>query len=288
MSIHSAIYEGDIRHRRFSRVDHEFRYRLFLLYVDLDELPTLFRGRWLWSTARANLAWFRRRDHLGSPDQPLAESVRDLVATHAGYRPAGPIRLLTHFRYFGFAMNPISLYYCFDDGERVEFVVAEVNNTPWGEQHCYVLDARSANASARVLALRTAKEFHVSPFLGMDFDYEFRLNIPGSSLAIDIENHRRGASGQRAEFDAQLRLRRRPLDGRGLARVLCRYPLLTTRIFVAIYWQAFRLWRKRLPYVPHPKSSPPCAAQSISPASMLTPPNAEGPVKSPTFQESLP
>lgn len=113
MSVKSCIYEGEVRHRRFAPVNHEFRYRLFLMYVDLEELPALFRRRWLWSAGRPNLAWFRRGDHLGPANQPLADSVRDLVAARTGHRPTGPIRLLTHFRYIGFATNPISLYYCF-------------------------------------------------------------------------------------------------------------------------------------------------------------------------------
>ena len=124
-------------------MNHVFRNRLFLMYVDLEELQTLFHRRWLWSTNRLNLAWFRRGDHLGPARQPLVDSVRDLVVARTGHRPAGPIRLLTHFRYFGFAMNPISLYYCFNANEQVEVVVAEVTNTPWGEQHSYVLDVRN-------------------------------------------------------------------------------------------------------------------------------------------------
>jgi DUF1365 family protein len=143
MSLKSCIYEGEVRHRRFRPIGHEFRNRLFMLYVDLEELPTLFCRRWLWSTDRMNLAWFRRSDHLGPASQPLAESVRKLVAARTGCWPTGPIRLLTHFRYFGFAMNPISLYYCFNADEYVESVVIEVTNTPWGEQHSYVLDVRN-------------------------------------------------------------------------------------------------------------------------------------------------
>jgi hypothetical protein len=160
-------------------VEHAFDYRLFMMYLDLDEAPGLFGRRWFWSVGRRTLAWLKREDHLGDPARPLADAVRDLVAERTGRRPAGPIRLLTHLRYFGYCFNPVSFYYCFDEAdERVETIVAEVNNTPWGEQHLYVLPASESRGSGTHLQFLRQKEFHVSPFMPMDIRYDWRFSQP--------------------------------------------------------------------------------------------------------------
>ena len=109
--LHSAIYEGVVRHRRSAPQPHAFRYRMAQLYLDLDEIDTVFRGRWLWSAGRRNLAQFRRADFLGPPERPLKEAVKDRVEAAIGERPAGPVRLLTHLRYAGVVFNPVSFYY---------------------------------------------------------------------------------------------------------------------------------------------------------------------------------
>lgn len=248
--MHSALYRGWLRHRRFAPRAHAFAYPLFMAYLDLAELDEVFRGRWLWSTRRAALARFARADHLGDPAQPLDAAVRAAVEQHTGHRPAGPIRLLTHLRYFGYCFNPVSFYYCFDiAGERVEQVVAEVNNTPWGERHCYVLE-RTAGAGGAHLAARSVKAMHVSPFMPMDLAYDWHFSAPRERLAVHMALSP-GRGGARV-FDATLRLAREPMSAARMAAALVRHPLMTAQVIAAIHWQALRLWLKGVPVFTHP------------------------------------
>lgn len=246
--MHTCLYEGTVWHRRHEPFDHRFRYGVSFLYIDLDEVAAAFCGRWLWSARRPTVAWFRREDYLGPPEQPLVQSVRDLLAAHGLESLQGPIRLLTHPRYFGFLINPVSFYFCYDsDGETLRAVVAEVTNTPWGERHNYVI--RAADQEKQAVFSRTLeKEFHVSPFLPMDMTYHWQLSSPGQQLKIHIDARKRGNS----VFSATMSLVQRPWTTPNLRRALWRFPLMTHRVASAIYWQALQLWWKGATYYPHP------------------------------------
>lgn len=237
--MNSAIYVGRVGHRRYRPVEHAFAYSLFMMYLDLDEVDHLFEGRWLWSARRPAPAWFRRRDYLGDPARPLAGEVRDLVERRLGRRPTGPIRLLTHLRYWGYCFNPVSFYFC-HEGEAIPAVVAEITNTPWNERHAYVLPGPGVH--------RMRKEFHVSPFMGMEQEYEWRIPAPDRDLRIHMENFERGER----VFDATLTLERREISGRALAGALLRHPFMTGKAIAGIYWQALRLRMKRAPFHAHP------------------------------------
>jgi hypothetical protein len=247
----SCIYEGRVRHRRFLPVTNTFWYRLFMMYLDLSELDGVFEGHLLWSVGAPNLAYFRRRDHLGDPRVPLDRSVRDLVEARLGERPEGPIRILTHLRYFGHCFNPVSFYYCYDRaGEAVEAIVAEVHNTPWGEEHCYVLGKSSDEHGVREWKQhRFTKAFHVSPFMDMGLDYDWRFREPGHRIRVHFNSY----DGSRKVFDATLSLERRAINSKNLRRVLLAYPPMTLKVVAMIYWQALRLTWKGAPFYPHPK-----------------------------------
>ena len=251
----SCIYEGQVRHRRFSPRRHEFNYSMYMMFIDLDELTNLFNRYWLWSSRRFNLAWFRRSDHLNAEMPSLRQAVSDKLYEHTGKHAEGPIRLLTHCRYFGFGFNPVSFYYCYDSNDtHVQHIVAEVNNTPWGEQYCYVLsDADNVapmNDNNTHKQYKPVKDFHVSPFMPMNIDYDWRFNEPDKRLAVHMQNF----IDEKKLFDATLDLKYKPINSATMARVLVQYPLITAKVVAGIYFEAFRLLLKRVPIFDHPSN----------------------------------
>lgn len=252
--MNSALYVGYTRHRRFSPHAHAFRYPMFMVYLDLTELEQVFAGRWLWSTKARNLAEYRRSDYFGEPSLSLSDAVRARVEAESGHRPLGPIRVLSHLRYFGYSFNPVVFYYCFaPDGITLEAILAEITNTPWRERHAYVLSIDSSELHGNCWHWKFDKRFHVSPFLPMGLHYDWRFQAPAEHLRVHMDVHNEHGK----QFDATLTLGRQEITGSNLAKALIRYPAMSLSVLAKIYWQALLIRWKRNPFYDHPKPSQP-------------------------------
>jgi DUF1365 family protein len=245
LGLATAIHVGHVAHRRFEPIEHGFRYRIFMPLFDLDELPELLDHIPLWSARRPAPARFRRSDYLGDPATPLADAARDLVATRTGDRPGGPVRVLTNPRYWGVGFNPVSFYFLHGAGveQRVEAMIAEVTNTPWGERRSYVLGAGDGGFTGNF-----EKLLHVSPFMPMEQSYEWRASEPGERISVSIRSH----EDERRVFEASLHLRRREITPRTMSRLLFSYPPMTLATIARIYGHAIALKLKGAPYFSNP------------------------------------
>ncbi|CAB4882486.1 unannotated protein [freshwater metagenome] len=238
----AALYTGLLEHRRLTPAEHGFSLPVQMALVDLSALPGVFDHLPFWSARRPAAVWLRRADYGDGGSGPLDTFVRDLVLQRIGMRPTGPVRMLTNLRTLGYVFNPLTVYFCGERGASDQAVVLEVSNTPWGERHWYVVPDPQAGAA------RFPKELHVSPFLTMEGDYRFTLEGPDDILRLGLELERAGDP----VFQARLVLRRRTLTPRTAVRSLLERPFMTYRVTAEIHLQALKLWRKGVPFVPHP------------------------------------
>jgi DUF1365 family protein len=250
-----GIYVGTLRHRRFSPTPHAFTYSIFMPLLDVDRIPELMAVSRMTSYNGRNLAAFDDRDHFGDPTRSLRARIEDSADGAGVALPDGPIFLLTHLRYAGYAFNPISLYYCYERAGRLTRVLAEVNNTYGGRQLYWLTRDAAGGPSFRA---RVAKALYVSPFIAAEVDYGFSMTAPGESLIAHMDVHRSqdpvadvgpSASPPRV-LDATLSLRRRPWTAGAIRFALLRFPLMTTKVIASIHWQALRLYLKGVPVVP--------------------------------------
>lgn len=263
----SAIYEGTVRHRRNSPKVHQFDFRFFMLLLDLDEIDAVFRWQPFWSAKRWALCRFKAKDHLKEFAETgnLRDRVLAALQSNGIKKSIGPIRLLTQLSYLGYTMNPVSFFYCYSlAGNTIEAVIAEVNNTPWGEQHLYVISANQLTPNSTIRSEDIPKEFHVSPFFEMAMNYRMAFSAPGKTLAVKIENHSitkdspdsNAHASTSKHLDVTMRLKRKELTGLSLNGLLIRYPAISFQVVAGIYWQALKLYLKKIPFVPHPKTLP--------------------------------
>ncbi len=249
LSTKSYIYTGTIRHRRLTPFNHFFSYPLFMTYLDLNTIQKTIKRSWIWNINKPALISFRREDYHGKHKTTIDSSVRKTIYNKIGYKVKGPIRLLTHLRYFGYCFNPVSFYYCFNEKDtEVDIILAEVTNTPWNERHSYIIKNKINNDKNSNLTAEFEKKLHVSPFWGMDHEYEWLFSEPKNNLMINMINYKDGEK----VFDATLNMKRYPLTLIELLKHVLRFPFITFVVVFRIHWNALKLYLKKAPFFIHP------------------------------------
>ena len=231
-------------------MSNEFTYTGLFYFLDLDEVPKIFNLPFLMSYNFPGLLSFWRKDYFGDAKKSLKDSISDFVKAHTGKPVSGPIRLFTNISYFGFCFNPASFYYCYaEDGTTLETIVLEVTNTPWRERHQYLMKFEGSGKKTFFLK----KEFHVSPFMPMNIDYTWVFNNPEERAYILMQN--RYTDEKKIVFDATLEAKRLPLTRWNMVKTFIKYPFMTFKTALAIYWQALILYFvKKTPFYDHPQN----------------------------------
>ncbi|MDH4139408.1 MAG: DUF1365 domain-containing protein [Coriobacteriia bacterium] len=242
----SALYVGTVRHERRTPRRNAFRYGLYYIYVDLDELADLDRAMRLFAYNHGGFMSFWDRDHGPRDGSPLRPWVDDLLARAGVDVAGGKVFLLAFPRVLGFRFYPVALWYCFDADGLPRAILAEVCNT-FGEHHNYLLHAHG-HALDWKQRPEVIKVFHVSPFIEMDGRYEFHFTPPADKLAVSIHDYIKGE----LLLVAGVSLRAREITDRSILATVFRYGPMSPRAWILIRWQALRIVAKRIRYIPRP------------------------------------
>ncbi|MGQ2905503.1 MAG: DUF1365 domain-containing protein [Neoaquamicrobium sediminum] len=246
-----TLYPGRVMHQRLRPFGHRFSYPVFSLLVDIDRLVELGRMSRLLGVNRAGLASFQERDHVENDGETLRQFVDRLLANAGLAAPAARVLLLCFPRILGYVFNPISVYFAYDDTGRLIALIYAVRNT-FGGRHAYVAPVLAGEESAAGIRQERGKAFHVSPFIGMNARYHFRVLPPGKTVRLRIHETEDNAPLLAATFNGDAL----PLDDAHLARCLARFPFMTLKVVGAIHWQALKLWLKGAPFHKSPPAIP--------------------------------
>lgn len=246
MNPHSALYVGAVMHRRLRPRIHSLRYRVFWLLLDLDDIANLPGSLRWFGHNRFNAVSLYDADHGDGSQTPLRDQVRRHLRTAGIPTADGQIRLLCMPRIFGYAFNPLSIYFCYRGDGLLAAILYEVRNT-FGERHSYLIAVEPGGAE--IVEQHCGKEFYVSPFMDMDVSYAFRVAPPGGRINVAIDTFDRAGR----VLTAVLSGKRSTLSDATLLRALATHPLLTLKVIAAIHWHALRLLLKGFKLRPRPR-----------------------------------
>jgi hypothetical protein len=246
--MNSAIYEGTVMHERAFPRKHRFTYRVYYLWLDLDELPLLDRTVRGFGFDRVAPFSFHSRDHgprTGERLRPWIERALDEAGIRTDPSERWAVRILTMPRVMGYQFNPLSVWCCYDPTGAMRAVLYEVSNTH-GEWHHYLHPVSDLDASGYAVHVYD-KELFVSPFIDLDATYTFRVRQPEERAAVLVRERVPEGEVLKASFVGK----RRALTSSNLWKEFARYPLVTAKVTGLIHFEAVRLWCKGAPFRRH-------------------------------------
>jgi DUF1365 family protein len=236
----SAIYSGMVKHSRVLPRAHEFCYPVSMFYLSYVEIPQLCKQFALLSYSKFNFLSFNPNEYL------TIAAIKQHISDKGYYYEDDNVFLLTNLSYLGYCYNPVSFYYCYDTDDVLQYILAEINNTPWDERYVYVLSCDSDDINKFSLD----KQFHISPFMPMEMQYQWDFSHISEHIKIKLQNY----IADSLQFEATLGLKKSELSSINLLKYVLKYPFSTQRTLIRIYWQAFRLWLKRVPFYSHARN----------------------------------
>ena len=239
--INSAIYNGQVIHKRFKPKVHYFKYKVFSLLIDLSELETLDRKVNFFSFNKFNLISFHEKDHGERNGSSLKLWVHRNLEKNNILTKDIKIKILCYPRIFGFVFNPLSVFYIYNLKDQLISIMYEVKNT-FGEQHTYIF---KVTKDSNLIQNNCSKKFHVSPFIEMNCTYFFRLLKPGNKISVVID-----------QYDSEDKILYASQDGfrsdfntKHLIISYLKHPIMTFKIILAIHFEAFKLWGKGIRFI---------------------------------------
>ncbi len=254
------LFKGWVQHKRVKPQPHSFRYRYFQIWLDVEQEGVIDILSSFWSSKKLNLVRYRRQNYLPDDDS-LYDTICRKIKQETNQNFQGKAYLLGSLSYWGYCYNPVCFYFCYNEERKLEYILSEIHNTPWGERFTYVHNLSKAESDDQLTdpantdnhrsghsKFKFEKQFHVSPFMPMNINYDWTFNITPNKVIINMNLQQ----DNNLIFNAAMNLTNAELNTQTARKIALRYPFMCINVLFAIYWQAFRLWLKKTPFYGHP------------------------------------